>query len=104
MAFVRVADPAAVPHGRALLVEGEGAAVALFNAGGGRFYACAALCPHDDGPLVDGWLEGDFAICPWHGYDFDLRTGRCRVDPKLAVAVYPVRVAAGGVEVDRAGH
>jgi len=37
--------------------------------------------------------------CP-HGYDFELTTGRCRVDNDLAVAVYPVRVNGTAIEVD----
>ena len=39
-------------------------------------------------------------MCPWHGFDFDLATGRCNVDSDLAVPVYPVRVTDGIVEVD----
>jgi len=44
--------------------------------------------------------RGDVVVCPWHGYDFDLTTGRCRVDEDLAVAVYPVRVRGTTIEVD----
>jgi nitrite reductase/ring-hydroxylating ferredoxin subunit len=58
------------------------------------------LCPHEDGPLADGWLEGDAAICPWHGFDYELATGRCRTDPELAIPVYPVRIVGDSVEVD----
>lgn len=31
-------------------------------------------------------------MCPWHCFDFDLRTGACLVDPDLSIPVYPVRV------------
>lgn len=100
MPFVKVADAESIPVGQGALVEGRGIAVAVFNAGAGRFYACDPICPHENGPLAEGWLEGDVVVCPWHGFDFELATGRCRVDNGLAVAVYPVRVAAGAVEVD----
>ncbi len=100
MAFVPVARAAEIPAGRGVLVERAGRACAVFNAGGGRFYACSPTCPHEDGPLAGGWLEGEVVVCPWHGYDFDLATGRCRVDGDMAVAVYPVRVVNGEVEVD----
>src|SRR5207244_446149 len=73
---------------------------AAFNAGGGRFFATSPVCPHEEGPLAEGWLEGDTVVCPWHGYDFELTTGRCRVDDDLAVAVYPVRVNGTAIEVD----
>src|SRR5262249_22058197 len=96
MPFIRVASDSEIPVGHGLLVENNGRAVAVFNRGGGRFAACGAICPHEDGPLADGWLEGDVVVCPWHGFDFDLDTGQCRVDADLAVVVYPVRVVGGG--------
>jgi nitrite reductase (NADH) small subunit len=100
MAFTRVARAAEIEPGHGTLVEKDGVVIAVFNAGAGRFYACGAICPHEDGPLADGWIEGDAAVCPWHGFDFDLATGICRVDPDLAVPVYPTRLAGDAVEVD----
>jgi nitrite reductase/ring-hydroxylating ferredoxin subunit len=99
MPRVRLAA-ADVPPGRARYVEAGGVGVAVFNAGGGRFHALGAGCPHEDGPLDEGWVEDGAAVCPWHGFDFDLVTGRCRAVEDLAVPVYPVRVDGDGVEVD----
>ena len=48
----------------------------------------------------EGWFEGDAVVCPWHGFDFVLGTGHCRVDEDLSIAVYPVRVTGDSVEVD----
>jgi len=89
-----------VAVGSGILVERDGLALALFNAGGGRFYAVSPTCPHEEGPLAEGWIEGSTVICPWHGFDFELTTGRCVVDPDLAVTTYPVRVVGDAVEVD----
>jgi nitrite reductase/ring-hydroxylating ferredoxin subunit len=100
MAFVAVARASEIPVGQGTFVEHAGFPVAVFNAGGGRFYATGPICPHEDGPLSEGWLEGDAVICPWHGFDFDLATGACRVDPDLSVPVYPARVRGEHVEVD----
>ena len=100
MPFVKVVDAETIPVGQGALVEERGASVAVFNAGAGRFYACDAICPHESGPLAEGWLEGGAVVCPWHGFDFDLQTGRCPVDENLSIAVYPVRVAEGAIEVD----
>jgi nitrite reductase (NADH) small subunit len=100
MAYVKVARTEEVPVGHGTLVETGGQPVAVFNAGGGRFYACGALCPHEEGPLNEGWLEGDLVVCPWHGYDFELETGRCRVDPELSIPVYRVKVDGDAIEVD----
>jgi nitrite reductase/ring-hydroxylating ferredoxin subunit len=98
--FRRVASLADIPVGQGIFVETDGAGVAVFNAGAGRVYACGAVCPHEDGPLAEGWLEGDAVVCPWHGFDFALDTGRCRVDAELSVPVFPARVRDDAVEVD----
>jgi nitrite reductase (NADH) small subunit len=100
MTFVTVARADEIPEGRGIFVERNGVVLAVFNAGDGRFHACGAVCPHEDGPLSEGWLEGDAVVCPWHGFDFDLTTGRCRVDEDLSVPVYRVRVRGGTVEVE----
>jgi nitrite reductase/ring-hydroxylating ferredoxin subunit len=81
-------------------VEVKGMSIAVFNAGSGRFYACSGVCPHEEGPLAEGWLEGEAVVCPWHGFDFDLGTGQCRVDPELSIPVFAVRLTEEGVEVD----
>jgi len=100
MTFVPVARADEIPVGHGAFVERDGLPLAVFNAGDGRFYATGATCPHEDGPLSEGWLEGGTVVCPWHGFDFDLATGRCNVDEGLAVPVYAARVTGGVVEVD----
>ena len=100
MPFVAVARAADIAVGQGTFVEHDGLAVAVFNAGGGRFYATGATCPHEDGPLSEGWVEADAVVCPWHGFDFDVATGQCRVEPELSVPVYPVRIREEQVEVD----
>lgn len=100
MGFVRVAAAAEIAVGKGRLVERDGVAVAVFNAGAGRFYAASPSCPHEGGPLVDGWVEDETAVCPWHGFGFDLAGGRCLTDPALSIAVYAVRLVGGEIEVD----
>jgi nitrite reductase/ring-hydroxylating ferredoxin subunit len=100
MPFVPVAHGADIPTGKACMVEAGPFTLAVFNGGGGRFYAVSALCPHEDGPLAEGWLEGDSVVCPWHGFDFDLASGRCHVAEDLSIGVFPTRVVDGMVEVD----
>lgn len=34
------------------------------------------ICTHDGAPLSDGQLDGEKIICPWHGTEFDIRTGK----------------------------
>ena len=100
MPFVRVARVTDIPVGKGRFVDHPGVPVAVFNAGGGRFHAVSALCPHEDGPLAEGWLEAGAVVCPWHGFDFDVTTGACRASDGLSVAVYRTRVTDGVVEVE----
>jgi nitrite reductase (NADH) small subunit len=48
--------------------------VAVFNVGGVLF-ALENICPHQGGPLAEGWLEGPLITCPWHGWCFNVETG-----------------------------
>ena len=100
MPYVTMAETSDIPERHGMYVDRGGRAVAIFNAGAGRFYACNPVCPHEEGPLADGWIEGSAVVCPWHGFDFDLTTGRCLVDPALSISVYPVRVVGTTIEVD----
>jgi nitrite reductase/ring-hydroxylating ferredoxin subunit len=100
MPFVAVARTTEIPVGKGRFVDTGAVAVAVFNAGRGRFCAVSALCPHEDGPLAEGWLEGDTVVCPWHGFDFDVATGACRVADDLSIGVYRTRVTNGVVEVE----
>ena len=79
MPFVRVTGTEAIPIGRGALIENDGVARAVFNAGGGRFSAGRP-------------------VCPCHGFDLD--TGRGLVEPALAIPVYPLRVTGTDVEVE----
>lgn len=73
--------------------------VALANVGG-ELFAVDSTCPHAGGPLGDGHLEGCVLTCPWHGWSYDLRTGRSSVDDDVAVATFPVKVVDGVVYLD----
>ena len=100
MAFVRVARTEDIPEGQGALLDAGGVTLAVFNAGAGRFHATSPLCPHEDGPLAEGWIEGDAVVCPWHGFDFDVRTGVCGVAPDLSVSVYPITVSGADLLVE----
>jgi nitrite reductase/ring-hydroxylating ferredoxin subunit len=66
----------------------------------GELVAVPGVCPHEDVGLAGGDLVGGSIICPGHGYQFDLHTGRCRHDPGLELRRYPVTVIDGEVWVD----
>ena len=69
----------------------------MFNVGG-EVFAIDDRCPHRAGCL-EGYLDGFSITCPWHGWQYDVRDGRCDTFSTKSVAAYPVRVDAEGVFV-----
>ena len=78
-------------------------ALGVYNLGGGEYYAIEDRCSHDDGPLAEGDFDCDegVAICPRHGANIDIRTGRALTLPAVEpVATFPVRVDNGMIKVE----
>ena len=80
--FVKLATLGELPVGAAKEAEFEGRVYGLFNVDG-EILAIDAICPHQGGPLVDGSLEGTMVTCPWHGWQFDVKTGKTPLGPKI---------------------
>ena len=58
----------------------------------------ALATPHDDGPLGDGDLEGYNIVCPRHGAEFDVKTGKAvQLPAAVDIPAYPVRVKDGTI-------
>jgi len=69
----------------------------------GEFFAIEDRCSHDDGPLCEGDFDPDrgVAICPRHGANFDIRSGRPLTLPAYEpVETFPVHVEDGVVKVE----
>ena len=80
----------------------------------GELHGIRNRCPHHGGPLCLGTVRerltgapGAYALsgrrvlrCPWHGWEFDLETGRCLDEPSLRAAVYPAQVDGEHVLVE----
>jgi nitrite reductase/ring-hydroxylating ferredoxin subunit/uncharacterized membrane protein len=92
--------PEGEPTGADLDVGGEKQRVLLLRTGG-EVLATSATCTHEGGPLDEGQLVGgDCVVCPWHGSEFDLRSGGVRHGPATApVPTFEVRVQKGTIEV-----
>lgn len=103
-----VCPVAELPPGARKTVEIGGRSICVLNVEG-RYFALRDTCPHQGGPLCRGTvagtmlpsapleyvygLENRVLRCPWHGWEFDLETGRSLFDPeRKRVKVYPVRV------------
>jgi len=96
--FVKMATLDELPPGGAIEVEHDGRIYALFNVEG-VISAIDGLCPHQGGPLADGPLEGTLVSCPWHGWEFDVRTGKTTLNGRLKQPVFEVKVEGPNVFV-----
>lgn len=86
----------ALKAGQVIEVIIAGNAIAVGNVDG-TFYACSNSCPHAEGPLGEGSLQGSTLTCPYHGWQFDLRDGSCLTSPDDPVHTYPVQVVGDAV-------
>jgi nitrite reductase/ring-hydroxylating ferredoxin subunit len=99
VAFVRVAWVGDVPPGKMLTVQVNGQPVVLANVDG-TIYAFSGVCGHADGPLGRGKLRGDVVECPFHGGQFEVRTGRAVMPPATEdIPTFEVRVVGDDIQV-----
>jgi 3-phenylpropionate/trans-cinnamate dioxygenase ferredoxin subunit len=106
-----IALVADIPPGGRKLVSVKGRPIVVFNLDG-AYFGLLNRCPHQGGPLGEGQLTGlvasscpgeytysrvgEILRCPWHGWEFDIRTGQSYCDPeRIRTRVYPVEVTAG---------
>ena len=82
-------------------VEGNGQVLCVANLGG-SLHAMENLCPHRQGPLGQGWIEGQAVVCPWHAWAFDCSTGIAEEPEKAHVKVFPVQLQGDAFLVDLA--
>ena len=98
---VRVCRLDEVPPGTTRGFEVAGVAIPVMIANDdGTLYAASSMCPHEDVSLLGGKRKGTRVICPGHGYQFDLETGRCSHDRKLELRRYRVIIIDDDVYVD----
>jgi len=89
----------ALKDGEGRIVRAGDVEVALFR-DGDRVFALGNTCLHTGGALGEGLVIDGCAVCPWHGWQYDLETGRRRPGiGELGVPTYAVRVEAGEVVV-----
>lgn len=100
-----------IPVGGKKIFDIDGLSIGVFNIAG-KYYAIKNVCPHAGAPLCEGHiqtthrpgevgefdpaLEGRVLRCPWHGWEFDIVTGKGLYDRNSRVATYPVQVDEEG--------
>jgi 3-phenylpropionate/trans-cinnamate dioxygenase ferredoxin subunit len=111
-----VAATADFPPGTRRLIDVDGRAIVVFNVRG-EYFALLNKCPHNGGSLAAGTVtgllesddpgdytysrEGEIIRCPWHGWEFDIKTGRsfCSVI-KARARAFPVHIEPGQTIVE----
>jgi 3-phenylpropionate/trans-cinnamate dioxygenase ferredoxin subunit len=101
MSWLRAVRKDDIPVGEVRTAQVGDEEVALCRVSEDELYAIEDVCPHDDGPLGEGWLVDHAIECPRHGARFDVRSGEVlRMPAATGIATYPVRVTEDGwVEV-----
>ncbi|MBZ9764258.1 Rieske (2Fe-2S) protein [Mesorhizobium sp. CA8] len=108
-ADVRVGEPKIVTIGRI--------PVGIFQLEDG-YAALLNICPHRAGQLCEGPISGttkrtdktefvyvragELIRCAWHGWEFDIRSGKCLVDDKLKARTFPVHVDGDEIYLEMA--
>ena len=98
--LIKIAAARDVPPGQSAAFTVEGQRIALFNVEG-TYYAIGDSCTHRGGPLSEGEVQGTKVTCPWHGADFDLKTGAVLGPPaQTGVPSYKVVVESDYIKVE----
>ena len=99
MAFQRAAKIKEIPPGQIREIPLNGKSVAVANVGG-KLFAINSVCLHHGGPLGEGELDGTVVSCPWHGWQYDVTTGKVVQQPSDGVQCYLIELRGDEIFVD----
>lgn len=111
--FIEVAEIEELRDGTMKMVMVEGREILLTRVGD-KCFATDNRCPHMNGNLSQGKLEGTIVTCPRHGSQFDITNGQVvrwlkggllsklggALTPRQALRMYNVKVEGGKVLVE----
>jgi nitrite reductase/ring-hydroxylating ferredoxin subunit len=99
MTLVKVCDLPELPPGKARMIEVDGVEIGVFRVDD-DFYAIQNTCPHRQGYLHEGHLQGTKITCPWHFAVFDLKSGEVLQGPAESnLRTYRVLCQNGEIKV-----
>ena len=99
MALLRAAKKDEIPAGSIREFQLDGKTVAIANVDG-KLFAIDNVCLHRGGPLGEGELNGKIVTCPWHGWTYDVTTGKTTMNPAVGVQCYPIEIKGDDVFVE----
>ncbi|MBI3591642.1 MAG: Rieske (2Fe-2S) protein [Candidatus Melainabacteria bacterium] len=100
---IKVCKVSELLDGQSKCVQANGKDIAVFNIKG-KLYAIDNICIHAGGTLNDGAIDEEKCqvTCNWHGWGYDLATGKCITHPRQDVftGTYPVKVQGDEIFVE----
>ena len=88
-----------ISPGSGIVAEVDDKNLAVFNVDG-NYFVIDNTCIHRGGPLGEGDLNGDVVTCPWHGWDYNVKTGACTNNPDACVKAYAVTLEGSDIKVE----
>ncbi|WNR44043.1 Rieske (2Fe-2S) protein [Paenibacillus roseipurpureus] len=114
MAHYYVAEASSIPEGDHRIIEIEGRSIGIYNIKG-EYHALANYCPHEGAELCKGPVCGttmpskvneyiygrdqEIVRCPWHGWEFDIKTGKSLFSEKVRTRKYALEIKDGQIHV-----
>lgn len=111
MAVYPIARTEEFEPGTYRIIQIEGRSIGVYNVKG-EYYAINNYCPHQGAELCKGHVCGttlesrvyefiygrdqEIVRCPWHGWEFDIKTGKSLFSDKVRAKSYPVVVEENG--------
>lgn len=114
MAIHYVLEATDIPDGGHVIVQVEGREIGIYHING-RYYALYNYCPHQGAPLCEGAVcgttmpsdvyryefgrSGEIVRCPWHGWEFDITTGKSLSGDRIRARSFEVEVLDGKIGI-----
>jgi nitrite reductase/ring-hydroxylating ferredoxin subunit len=114
MAIHYVAETDDITEGQSKIVNVEGRSIGIYRIDG-EYYALHNRCPHEGAQLCKGPVcgttlpsnvyeyefgrKGELVRCPWHGWEFEIKTGKSVFDEKVRTRSYKVQVDDGKIGI-----
>lgn len=99
MPLLKAARTESLPPGSVTEIQAGEATYVVLNLDG-KIHCLDGICPHAGGPLGQGVLSGSMLVCPWHGWEFDCKTGANDFDEEVRLSTFPVVVQGDEILID----
>ena len=95
---MKIAQSEALAEGGSMEVLVDQQILAIFRHNG-SLYALDGMCAHQGGPLAEGSVQNDCVTCPWHGWQYELKSGVQTINRQPLQTTYLIRELEGRIEV-----